>query len=158
MSFELDSRSLTVLQDVDDRLARVVVRASGLSFMKFWVVSGLRSYDQQARLFGQGRRPSQLKAMGLDPELARPTMTAVVWTMKTKHLGDETGKARAVDLGLITENKRPVVIWQNDSLYHQLAASMKEAARLENVGISWGGDWHAHRSPRHYEIREIIRA
>lgn len=65
-------------------------------------------------------RQKQLKAAGASK------------TLRSRHL---TG--HAVDLAAKVDGE---VRW-DWPLYHKLAAAMKEAARLENVLIEWGGDW-----------------
>lgn len=37
-------------------------------------------------------------------------------------------------------------------LYDKIADAMKEAARLENVPIVWGGDWVSFRDGPHFEL------
>lgn len=65
-------------------------------------------------------RQKQLKAAGASK------------TLRSRHL---TG--HAIDLAARIDGE---VRW-DWPLYHRLAAAMKEAARLENVTIEWGGDW-----------------
>jgi len=54
-------------------------------------------------------------------------------TLKSKHL-----EGLAVDLMAYVGGRAS---WEL-SLYDDIADSMKEAARLENVGIRWGAAWH----------------
>lgn len=65
-------------------------------------------------------RQKQLKAAGASK------------TLRSRHL---TG--HAIDLASKVDGE---IRW-DWPLYHKLAAAMKEAARLENVTIEWGGDW-----------------
>ena len=37
-------------------------------------------------------------------------------------------------------------------LFHPIAKAMKEAARLENVPIVWGGDWKSFKDGPHWEL------
>lgn len=37
-------------------------------------------------------------------------------------------------------------------LYDQLAKVMKEAAKLENVSIEWGGDWASFKDGPHWQL------
>ena len=37
-------------------------------------------------------------------------------------------------------------------LYHQLAATVKAAAKAENVPIQWGGDWRTFKDGPHWEL------
>ena len=71
MSFSLSSRSLKKLEGVDDTLVEVVKEAINLTKVHFGVTYGMRTLEEQQKLFDSGR--SQ--------------------TMKSKHLD-----GRAVDL------------------------------------------------------------
>ena len=64
-------------------------------------------------------------------------------TMKSRHLS-----GHAVDLGALVEGK---VRW-DWPLYHKIAAAMKEAARLENVKLEWGGDWQSFPDGPHFQL------
>jgi len=64
-------------------------------------------------------------------------------TMKSRHL---TG--HAVDIGAWVDNQ---VDW-SWPLYTKLAATMKEAAKLVNVPIEWGGDWKEFKDGPHFQL------
>lgn len=66
-------------------------------------------------------------------------------TMNSKHL---TG--HAIDIAAVIDGE---VRW-DWPLYSQLAAVFKEAAELEGVAITWGGDWRKFRDGPHYELKE----
>lgn len=64
-------------------------------------------------------------------------------TMNSRHL---TG--HAVDLVAYVGSE---VRW-DWPLYDKIADAMKEAARLENVPIVWGGDWVSFKDGPHFEL------
>lgn len=64
-------------------------------------------------------------------------------TMNSRHL---TG--HAVDLVAYVGSE---VNW-SWPLYDKIADAMKEAARLENVPIVWGGDWVSFKDGPHFEL------
>lgn len=64
-------------------------------------------------------------------------------TMNSRHL---TG--HAVDLAPFVAGS---VRW-DWPLYHKLAAAVKQAAKLENVPITWGGDWRTFKDGPHWEL------
>lgn len=68
-------------------------------------------------------------------------------TLKSRHL---TG--HAVDLTALLKGKVSYA-WP---LYHQIAAAMKEAARIENVPIVWGGDWRTFKDGPHFELNRKV--
>lgn len=64
-------------------------------------------------------------------------------TLNSRHL---TG--HAVDLAPMIGG---TVRW-DWPLYHQLAAVVKDAAKAENVPITWGGDWRTFKDGPHWEL------
>ena len=64
-------------------------------------------------------------------------------TMNSRHL---TG--HAVDLAPMIGG---TVRW-DWPLYHQLAATVKAAAKAENVPVQWGGDWRTFKDGPHWEL------
>lgn len=64
-------------------------------------------------------------------------------TLKSRHL---TG--HAVDLATILAGE---VRWDYP-LYTKLSAVMKQAAKLENVPIEWGGDWKTFKDGPHFQL------
>lgn len=64
-------------------------------------------------------------------------------TMNSRHL---TG--HAVDLAPMIGG---TVRW-DWPLYHRLAATVKAAAKAENVPIQWGGDWRTFKDGPHWEL------
>lgn len=64
-------------------------------------------------------------------------------TMNSRHLN-----GHAVDLAPFVGGQ---VSW-DWPLYHRLAKVVKEAAKLEGVPISWGGDWRTFKDGPHWEL------
>lgn len=64
-------------------------------------------------------------------------------TLKSRHL---TG--HAVDIAPL-DGKEVSWAWP---LYNKLAPFIKEAARLENVPIEWGGDWRTFKDGPHWQL------
>lgn len=64
-------------------------------------------------------------------------------TLKSRHL---TG--HAVDIAPL-DDKGVSWAWP---LYNKLAPFVKEAARLENVPIEWGGDWRSFKDGPHWQL------
>jgi peptidoglycan L-alanyl-D-glutamate endopeptidase CwlK len=112
MGFEFTRKDITKLNGVHPDLRRVLERARKLTDKRFTVLEGLRSLERQKALLEAGSS----------------------WTLNSRHL---TG--HAVDIAPINEATGKVS-W-DWVLYYPLAKVMKEAARLENVPIEWGGDW-----------------
>lgn len=138
-----EARIATVHPD----LQRVVRRALTLTPIDFAVVQGLRTQDQQDRYYGKGRSAAQCKAAGVNPEYARPDEAKVTWTRNSNHIG-----GRAVDIAPMVDG---LIVWDDNGkrgLWPKLAAAFKEAAKLEGVRITWGGDWQKTKDRPHFEL------
>lgn len=145
--YRLSQTSLSRLATVDERLQRVVKRAIEITEIDFGVTQGLRTRDEQMRLYGQGRTREQMQAAGLNPDYAKPSMQRVTWTMNSNHM---TG--RAVDLVPYINGK---VEWDNNGrlgLWPKIADAMKTAAFELEVDIVWGGDWKTTVDRPHFEL------
>ena len=113
--FKLSTRSLNKLEHVNPLLVDTVKRAIQLTSVDFGVIYGLRSVDEQAKLFKSGR--SQ--------------------TMKSKHLMQEDGTCHAVDL-MAYDSGQPC--WEIN-VYNNIADAMKAAAKETGAKIGWGAAW-----------------
>lgn len=146
-SFKLSQTSLKRLATVLEPMQRVVKRAIEISEVDFGVSQALRTHDDQARLYGQGRTIAEMKAKGLNPAYAKPSMKKVTWTMNSNHM---TGKA--VDLVPYINGK---VEWDDNGklgLWPMIAKAMKTAAAELNIKIEWGGDWKKTVDRPHFEL------
>jgi peptidoglycan L-alanyl-D-glutamate endopeptidase CwlK len=72
-------------------------------------------------------------------------------TMNSRHIPSKDGYAKAIDFAVTLKGK---VRW-DWPLYQRLAGLMKEAAELENIPITWGGDWKSFRDGPHFELNKI---
>lgn len=128
--YSFGSRSRRELQGVHPDLVRVATRALELGVMDFTVTDGVRTLEEQAKLYRQGRS---------DPG------PIVTWTLESNHLPKEDGYGYAIDIA-------PYPIdYHNLREFHELAGVMKAAAAIEGVKIVWGGDWGSPDRP-HYEL------
>jgi peptidoglycan L-alanyl-D-glutamate endopeptidase CwlK len=116
MAFKLSGRSLGKLEGVHPVLVDTVKRAIEVSSVDFGVIYGVRSVEEQRKLYDAGR--SQ--------------------TMKSKHLLQQDGTAHAVDL-MAYDGSDPS--W-DIVMYDDIADAMKEAALETGAKICWGAAWH----------------
>jgi peptidoglycan L-alanyl-D-glutamate endopeptidase CwlK len=93
-----------------------VKRAIEMSSVDFGVIYGVRSLEEQKKLYAAGR--SQ--------------------TMKSRHLIQQDGTSHAVDL-MAYDGSDPS--W-DIVMYDDIADAMKEAAIETGVKICWGAAWH----------------
>ena len=125
MTFTLGSKSLACLEGVHPDLVRVVKRAITITPVDFAVLEGLRTEARQRELFAAGATK----------------------TLNSRHL-KRGGYGHAVDLAPLDGG---AVSWAWP-LYYKLAPAVKEAARLEGVPITWGGDWTSFKDGPHWEL------
>lgn len=127
MNFVLSKNSLKRLEGVHPDLVAVVKRAITITQVDFVVTSGVRTQQEQADLYAQGRtKPGPI----------------VTWTLNSRHIG-----GFAVDLAAYVGGK---ISWDTKH-YVPIAWAMKRAAIDLTVPIEWGGDWKRKDMP-HFEL------
>ena len=113
--FKLSSRSLEKLEGVHPLLVGTVKEAIKLSSVDFGVIYGVRSLEEQKKLYESKR--SQ--------------------TMKSKHLIQDDKTSHAVDL-MAYDGSNPS--W-DIVMYDDIADAMKAAAKETGAKICWGAAW-----------------
>ena len=113
--FKLSNRSLEKLEGVNPVLVETVKEAIKLSSVDFGVIYGVRSLEEQKKLYESKR--SQ--------------------TMKSKHLIQDDKTSHAVDL-MAYDGSNPS--WDL-VMYDDIADAMKAAAKLTGATIRWGAAW-----------------
>ena len=115
MTFKLSKRSLGKLEGVHPDMIATVKRAIELTKVDFGVTFGVRTMEEQKKLYAAGR--SQ--------------------TMNSKHLIQDSGFSHAVDL---VAYDGPNVVWELN-VYDDIADAMSEAANEVGCDIKWGASW-----------------
>ena len=116
MAFSLSSRSKGKLEGVHPDMVAVVETAITLTKVDFGVTYGVRTMEEQKRLYESGR--SQ--------------------TMNSKHLlQDDTGYSHAVDVVAYDGSD---VVWEIN-VYDDICDAFKKAAEMHGVAIKWGAAW-----------------
>lgn len=115
MAFKLSSRSLGKLEGVHPDMVNTVKRAIELTKVDFGVTYGVRTLEEQEKLYKAGR--SQ--------------------TMKSRHLIQDSGYSHAVDL---VAYDGPNVVWELN-VYDDICDAMAEAAKEVGAAIKWGAAW-----------------
>ena len=113
--FKLSNRSLEKLEGVNPVLVETVKEAIKLSSVDFGVIYGVRSLEEQKKLYESKR--SQ--------------------TMKSKHLIQDDKTSHAVDL-MAYDGSNPS--WDL-VMYDDIADAMKAAALKTGAKIRWGAAW-----------------
>ena len=129
--FHLSQTSLDRLEGVDPRLVAIVKEAIKITPTDFSVICGLRTEEEQKKLFEAGKTQ----------------------TMNSKHL---TG--RAVDLAPWINGK---LSWNHNDFHGIAEAMRTIAYKHKDVvTIRWGAAWHVTNIndwPGHWSTRELIK-
>jgi len=116
MAFSLSSRSRGKLEGVHPDMIAAVETAITLTKIDFGVTYGVRTLEEQKKLYESGR--SQ--------------------TMNSKHLlQDDTGYSHAVDVVAYDGSD---VVWEIN-VYDDICDAFKKAAEMHGVSIKWGAAW-----------------
>lgn len=133
--FSLGERSVQRLLGVRPDLVAVVRRAIEITAQDFMVLEGVRTERRQRELYGQGRTAAELRAVGVDPALAKPGMQKVTWTLKSNHFKQKDGYGHAVDLVPYPLD------WNTLAKFDAIADAMAQASKELGVAIRHGADW-----------------
>lgn len=120
--FKFSKRSLDNLKGVHPDLVAVAKKALELTVIDFIVTEGLRTLDRQRHLISQGASR----------------------TMKSRHL---TGHA----IDVVATLSPGTVSWKVKDMT-MISKAFKEASKLLNIPIVWGGDWKTFKDTPHYEL------
>lgn len=132
----LNKSSIAKLSTVNMRMQVIVTAAATAladSKIFFIVTQGLRTKEEQAELYAQGRtKPGKI----------------VTWTLNSNHIS-----GLAVDLAPLIDGK---LNWDEDGklgAWPVIATAMKNAAIDMGEIITWGGDWEGKKRDRpHFEL------
>lgn len=122
------------LTGVHPDLVEVAYKALGYGVMDFAVAQGVRTEEEQRKLYAKGRtEPGPI----------------VTWTMNSNHLLKEDGYGHAIDIVPFINGKTD---WQNEENFAILATLMFRAAMELGVQIGWGGHWRKNIDRPHFEL------
>lgn len=150
MAFRFSQRSLATLGTVHPELQRLAHRTLEISPLDFTVIQGLRTRDQQARLFGQGRTAAQMRAQGLPIHYAQPNASVVTKTMTSNHMSGLALDFAPYVKGIILP-QRPTAA--EIDLFRRIANAFKAAGKEMGLAVTWGGDWKSFRDYPHIELK-----
>ena len=125
--YALRFRSRQHLKGVHPKLVAVIERAIQITKQDFTVICGVRTKEEQQRLYDQGRKtPGPI----------------VTWTLNSRHLPAKDGLGYAVDL------VPSPVDWNDPKKFNAIADAMFAAAKELGVKLRWGADWDMDGKPR----------
>lgn len=113
LDYKFSNLSLERLEKVESRLVEVIKLALSMSNYKFEIVSGLRTFEMQQKIY---------KSVN----------------MKSRHLPNKNGNAEAVDILIYSDEHK--VIYE-DQYYNSVAQTFFLSSSLLSIPIEWGGFW-----------------
>jgi len=143
----MDDRSEKNLKGIHPALERVVRRAYEISPIKFVVVQGVRTVEEQKKLYAYGRTD---KSKGI-------VTNCDGVKNKSNHQVKEDGFGYAVDIyaDKNANGKVDTTELSDVSSLRIISGYFKKAAQEYNVSVSWGGDWKGKLiDPPHFELKK----
>lgn len=125
--FKFSKKSLDKLGLCVESLQRVAKRAIEITPYDFGIGETLRTEERQRELIEQGRS----------------------WTMNSRHLPNEEGKAEALDIIIYVNGK---VTWE-EKYFRKVIQAFVEAAIEEGVQIEFGGLWESVKDWPHIQLK-----
>ncbi len=127
------------LEGVHPKLREIIEKSITNSPIDFTVISGVRTQQEQAELYAQGRTKTGNIVTNADG-----------YIKKSNHQPKDDGLGYAVDL-------YPYVNWKVqfndiDSLT-KIAKHIKQQALVLGYSIEWGGDWKSIKDYPHFELK-----
>lgn len=133
---KVDLRSETTIQQLDPAVrpyARELVRRAAAQGIEIKVIGGFRTYQEQDKLFCQGRNIPECKGL-YTPE---PIVTNAKGGYSNHNFGI------AFDIGVF-----------NGTKYLPESSSYVEVGKIgRSLGLEWGGDWTTFKDRPHFQLR-----
>lgn len=108
------------------RTAKIITNVSKDKSFGFTITCGARTLEEQKKLLKAG----------------------ATTTLNSRHIPGKDGYSKAVDFAVTLDGK---IKW-DWPLYARLSGIVKEAAKIENIPITWGGDWKSFKDGPHFEL------
>ena len=153
------SSSEKSLVGIRNELVDVNRRALSYGLMDFTVYSGLRSTEEQAAYFAQGRQPLDIVndlrlSAGLSFITLEENSKPVTWTMKSNHLAQDDGLGHAYDAAPFYDGK---IQWKDIEAFNFMATLHFRAAMELGVMLEWGGHFSSRKRDRpHFQLKKGI--
>lgn len=147
--FILSEKSLNKLKGVHPDVVTVFKESIKNSPYDFRITHGVRTAEEQNKLYQCGRTIKGLKVTNCDG-----------YIKKSNHQAKNDGYGYAVDIficGYVKDGKYIKTTSQEGYEYSKLKAvaeHIKAVAKSLNINISWGGDWTKFKDYPHFELRK----
>lgn len=160
--YTLSQTSLDKLKWVHPNLVNFLKELILISPWDFKITAGVRTTEEQNKLYQQGRTTKGIKVTKVDG-----------YKQKSNHQIKFDGFGYAVDIGVLIKEKVKVKVkengkeiekevekivykgsWKDFHYYQDIYNVAKEKGLLEKYGIEWGGNcWKSFKDAPHWQIK-----
>ncbi len=142
----LSETSLKMLKGVHPNLVNFMTELIKISPWNFKITAGVRTAEEQNRLYQKGRTAPGSKVTKVDG-----------YKLKSNHQIKFDGLGYATDIGVIV-NGEYKGSWKDFHYYQDIYNVAKEKGLLEKYGIEWGGNcWRTFKDAPHWQIKGADR-
>ena len=144
--YTLSETSLKMLKGVHPNLVNFMTELIKISPWNFKITAGVRTAEEQNRLYQKGRTAPGAKVTNVDGH-----------KLKSNHQIKFDGLGYATDIGVIV-NGEYKGSWKDFHYYQDIYNVAKEKGLLEKYGIEWGGNcWRTFKDAPHWQIKGADR-
>ena len=164
--YTLSETSLKMLKGVHPNLVNFMTELIKISPWNFKITAGVRTAEEQNRLYQKGRTAPGAKVTNVDG-----------YKLKSNHQVKFNGLGYAADIGVLVKEKVKVSVvengkkvekdiekevykgtWRDFHYYQDIYNTAKKAGLLEKYGIEWGGNcWRTFKDAPHWQIKGADR-
>ncbi|WP_314319364.1 M15 family metallopeptidase [Fusobacterium pseudoperiodonticum] len=160
--YTLSETSLKMLKGVHPNLVNFMTELIKISPWNFKITAGVRTAEEQNRLYQKGRTAPGTKVTNVDG-----------YKLKSNHQVKFNGLGYATDIGVLVKEKVKVSVMENGKkvekviekdvykgtrkdfhYYQDIYNAAKNVGLLEKYGIEWGGNcWRTFKDAPHWQIK-----
>ena len=140
--YTLSETSLKMLKGVHPNLVNFMTELIKISPWNFKITAGVRTAEEQNRLYQKGRSAPGAKVTNADG-----------YKLKSNHQIKFDGLGYATDIGVIVNGEYKGT-WKDFHYYQDIYNVAKEKGLLEKYSIEWGGNcWKSFKDAPHWQIK-----
>lgn len=144
--FKLSNKSIEKMQGVHPRLVEVIKKAIVNSPYDFLITHGVRTAEEQNKLYQQGRTIPGIIITRCDG-----------YINKSNHQKKKDGYGYAVDFAIYDQTKQGNVDWKTSEKYIAVANHIIKIAKDNGLIVESGAFWTKIQDYGHIELKGVIK-